>query len=217
MRNSDGVYAFEFGFPTSKPVYDGIRIRKTHDPELNRYSEAENSRIFKIADDIGSKKYALMYYEVLSANPGILDYLNRNGFAGAILPDLMIDHRDAFFDAVERLRQYSLDYVPFVTPITPVKVMEEQIAAGGDWIYQGMMPATGVQLPYSIDAIYNHIRPYAGGKRIVYGFGIRDAGTMKMLASYEAFGIAVGTAVVEMMENLDTASYRRLIETIMEA
>ncbi|KAA8921979.1 tryptophan synthase subunit alpha [Thermoplasma sp.] len=217
IKNSDGVYAFEFGFPTSRPIYDGVRIRRTHDPAVNKYDESANAGIFRIAEDMGSRKYALMYYDVLATHRNILDYLNRNGFNGAIIPDLMIDHGEAFQKTIDDLKDHSLDYVPFVTPITPGKVMEKQIAAGGDWIYQGMMPATGVQLPYSMDTIYSHIKPYSDGKRIVYGFGIRDSNTMRMLARYGAFGIAVGTAVVEMLDRCDISSYRSLIETIMEA
>ncbi|WP_237265294.1 tryptophan synthase subunit alpha [Thermoplasma sp. Kam2015] len=195
-----------------------MKLRRTHDPSLNMYSENENAEVFRMADELGSRKYSLMYYEVLkSRGTRILDYLNRNGFDGSIIPDLMIDHREAFYETVELLRQYSLEYVPFVTPITPTKIMQDQISAGGDWIYQGMMPATGVQLPYSIDTIYEHLKPFAGGRHIVYGFGIRDMETMKKLAKYDAFGIAVGTAVVEMIDSGDTVSYRSLVDMILEA
>ena len=56
ILRSEDVYAFEFGFPTENPVYDGMKLRRTHDPSVNMYNENENTEVFRMADEVGSRK-----------------------------------------------------------------------------------------------------------------------------------------------------------------
>lgn len=194
----------EFGFPSGSPVYDGPKIRQTHKKAISNYDKERSEEIFRKLLAKGIKVFSLTYYGDISGDPGkFFSYLKEMGFSGMIIPDLLVDFFSSAREVITDMKEHGLDYIPFFNPATPDSVIKDVSSLTDSWIYYGMQPSTGIAVPFEVREVVERARSLLPGREINFGFGIRDKEQVKELVDYGADGVAIGTALVDIMSAND--------------
>lgn len=198
----------EFGFPSKNPVYDGPTIRRTHSSAIGNFNEDFYEPIFQTIRKNGLRMYSLSYFSDLEHNfSEFVRYLKDNGFSGMIIPDLLIDYPERVGEAIETLKQQSLEYIPFFTASTPDRIVKEIADRTGSWIYYGLQPSTGINVPYSVSDVSSRIRELLPDREINFGFGIRSTEDIELLIENGADGVAIGSLLVNYLEKRDVEGF----------
>lgn len=198
----------EFGFPSSNPVYDGPRIRGTHKGARENYSPENGERLFSELLGKGLKIYSLTYYRDIESDPGkFLSYIKEQGFSGVIIPDLLVDYSGDSRSIVEIVHQHGLELIPFFNPSTPDRIIADISSMTSSWIYYGLQPSTGISVPFDTGEVAERIRKLLPGREINFGFGIRNNAQVKELVEYGASGVAIGTALIDILKSGDPESF----------
>ncbi|AKA49655.1 tryptophan synthase subunit alpha [uncultured archaeon] len=206
--SQDEVDYVEFGFPSGNPVYDGPKIRGTHKTAMSNYRPEDGEKLFRDLLGKGIKLYSLTYYRDIRDDGGkFLSYLKREGFSGIIVPDLLVDYSDSAFSAIGRIHEAGLDFIPFFNPSTPDRIIKEISSKTGSWIYYGLQPSTGINVPFDTGEVAERINELVPGREINFGFGIRNNDQVRELVSYGASGVAIGTALIEMLSSGDEEAF----------
>ena len=205
----------ELGIPTDKPYYDGPVIRRTHRKAMDGFSFSALNEAVRKAKQRGKRCFALVYYNHFSSNMAeFLDLLKESGMDGAIVPDILTDYFDERRKIAEAMKERDLSLIPFFTSSTPDKIISEMIQLTDDWIYHGLQPSTGIRVPVSIDLLVNRIKKLAGAREVIFGFGINSMEMVRELKKEGADGIAVGSSLVNYIENNDVDGFIKEIETL---
>ncbi|MCL5437856.1 MAG: tryptophan synthase subunit alpha [Candidatus Thermoplasmatota archaeon] len=206
------VEYIELGFPSTDPKYDGPTIRRTHRHALQGFSEQSVSETVKCARGVCRKVYALRYYSDIEKDEGFLERITNIGFDGIIIPDVLTDYFHDRSGIINRVREAGLEFIPFVNPSTPDIVLGEIMSTTDSWIYYGLLPSTGIMVPYDLSSVRYRLRNAFPGRRIVLGFGIRSPDEAARVSSTGQFGIAIGTMLIE---HLDSGSSREFVTSIL--
>lgn len=213
LIDPDYVDYVEFGFPSESPVYDGPKIRGTHRQALKNYDAERSDRIFGNLISKGIRIYSLTYYGDIKNDPGrFYQFLSRRGFSGMIVPDLLIDFSSSAKDVISSMKSHGLEYIPFFNPATPDTVIRNISSLATSWIYYGMQPSTGIAVPFEARDVVERIRSLLPDREINFGFGIRGKEQVKDLVEYGASGVAIGTALIDMMSCSDKDGFRSFID-----
>lgn len=207
IRPEDVDYV-EFGFPSRNPVYDGPAIKLTHKTALQNYNREESEQIFRKIRSVGISIYSLTYLRDVEDNfPDFLGYLKENDFNGIIIPDLLVDFQDRVPEIIETINSAGLQLIPFFNPSTPDKVIEDISGKTGSWIYYGLMPSTGINVPFDAEEVAERIHSILPEREINFGFGIRNEQHVRELIRYGASGVAIGTALIDFLDRKDPDSF----------
>lgn len=206
--DGEAVDYVEFGFPSESPVYDGPRIRKTHRSAAENYDPSRNSEIFSSLLEKGIKLFSLTYYRDIERNDEeFLSYLKDSGFSGIIVPDLLVDFGESSGAIIDRIQSAGLDFIPFFNPATPDSVIRDIAGKTGSWIYYGLQPSTGINVPFDVEEVVERSRDLLADREVNYGFGIRNSEQVRELSMHGASGVAIGTAFIDMLASGDVDAF----------
>lgn len=198
----------EFGFPSSDPRYDGPVIRKTHIVGNHNFSESIYSKYFDYFYRNRVKMYSLSYYsDIKDRFDEFIGYLQNNNFSGIIIPDLIIDYFKESKSVINELNKSGFQYIPFFSPATPDFVIKDIAAITDSWVYYGLQPSTGIEIPYELDYTTERINELLPGREITYGFGIKNDEDIKNLMKNGGSGVAIGTYLVKMIDAGDERGF----------
>ncbi len=210
----DTVEYIELGFPSADPKYDGPAIRKTHGVAISQYDSKSLPEIVELCLRKVSKVYALRYYSDFESDGSFIPSLKDAGFSGIIAPDLMTDYFHSRTAIVNSIQGRGLEFIPFINPSTPDSVAGEACGNARSWIYYGLLPSTGIGVPYDLRSIIERISLLAPSKRVVLGFGIRSSGDLHGISGAGVYGIAVGTVLIDFLERNDASGFVSKIEEL---
>lgn len=221
---SAGANLCEIGVPYSDPIADGPVIQASYQRALD--SGFKLRHVFEMGCGFEGKlaiplvtmvSYSIIFRVGLQR---YVDQAKQAGYAGAIVPDLLVEESDDL-SAICRAADFSL--IQLVTPTTP---RERQVriaqSSSGFLYYVSVTGITGERRELPADLVDN-----VGWLRtqtelpICIGFGISGAETAAKLAPV-ADGLIVGSAVVRRVaESVDQAatvdSVSRFVRELREA
>lgn len=205
----------ELGYPSRRAYYDGPRIRETHEAGLANFNESAIETLSSSLKRKAEKIYLLAYHDDFMENrEKIYGILERCGFSGLIIPDLLTDFYDETEELISEIQTSGYEYIPFFNPSSPDRVISRVSGFTKSWIYYGLMPSTGINVPYNQDAVVSRINSILGEREVNFGFGIRSVEDVKKLVSFGAHGAAIGTLLINMLENHDINGFRQFISDL---
>ena len=210
----DTVQYIELGFPSPDPKYDGPEIRKTH--AAASFDAEDLEEIAGVARDSAEKVYALRYVSDFIQEPSFTDTVRNAEFSGIIAPDLLTDYFQERIEIVTGIERSGLEFIPFINPSTTDPVISEVLRTAGSWIYYGLLPSTGIMVPYDVNAITERIHGMNSGRKVVVGFGIRSLEDARKISSTGAYGVAIGTMLIRYLEHGDVEAFSSLITRFSE-
>lgn len=205
-----GVDFFEIGLPPRIAKYDGPAIRRSYahirNTGIDVWKVLEETRL-----DSSVPVIALAYLEEwIERLDYFLEKLSRSGIEYALFPDLLIDYVDLFEDVVEKVEDYGLESVLFVSPSMPDSLIARVSRMSKPFIYYGIRPATGIPLPVEPSVLIKRVRPLINNTLIAgFGLSLRD---IPRVVEAGADGVAIGTAIVESLEKDGVESALKLVE-----
>ncbi|MEM0132289.1 tryptophan synthase subunit alpha [Acidiplasma sp.] len=205
----------EFGFPSDDPRYDGPTIRITHRVGNQNFNDGFYKPIFQYFKSNGIKMYSLSYYSDIGPKfEDFISYLISRGFSGIIIPDLIIDYYSEAEEKISYLNNKNFEYIPFFSPSTPDHIIKKIAEMTSSWIYYGLQPSTGIDIPYEIDYTTERINQLLPGREITYGFGIKTEDDIKQLMKNGGSGVAIGSYIEKMLEKNDKKGFLDYINKI---
>jgi len=204
----DKINYIEFGFPSNDPRYDGPVIRKTHNVGNINFSDDFYKKYFDHFHKNHVKMYSLSYYSDIKARfDEFIDYLQKRNFSGIIIPDLIIDYYSEGKEIINKLNDRGFEYIPFFSPSTPDSIIKDVSSMTNSWIYYGLQPSTGIDIPYELDYTTERINELLPGREITYGFGIKTDDDIRNLMKNGGSGVAIGTYLIKMTEAGDEKGF----------
>ena len=205
---ADKINYIEFGFPSNDPRYDGPVIRKTHNVGNSNFSDEVYGKYFEYFHKKRIKMYSLSYYsDIRNRFDSFIDCLQERNFSGIIIPDLIIDYFSEGKKIINKLTEKGFEYIPFFSPATPDSIIKDIASITNSWIYYGLQPATGIDIPYELDYTTERINELLPGREITYGFGIKTDEDIKNLMKNGGSGVAIGTYLVKMIDTNDEKGF----------
>lgn len=207
----------ELGIPTENPIYDGPTIKTTHSLARKGYARSDLKHFSGLLAEKGISTFVLAYFnEISGGDPEFLRYLRESGVSGIIVPDLLMDHFEERVEVISRIEDV-MDFIPFFNPATPDSVIEEVASMTSSWIYYGLQPSTGINVPYDLDEVSRRILELIPGREVNFGFGVRTVSQVKEIISLGSSGVAIGSLFVKMLKEGDLNAFQEFQENIREA
>jgi len=205
----------ELGYPSRRAYYDGPKIRETHEAGLKNFNINDLAVLTHTLQKKAKKIYLLTYHDDFTENrEDIYNILKSCKFSGLIIPDLLTDYYDENASLIEEIQGSGYEYIPFFNPSSPDKVITSVSRISNSWIYYGLMPSTGINVPYNQDDVVSRINSIIGDREINFGFGIRSVEDVKKLISYGAHGAAIGTLLIEMLKTHNTEIFKKFVSEL---
>ena len=207
----------EIGIPTVNPLYDGPTIKTTHKIGRSSFRMEDVADFASKLAKKGVKTFILAYYETIRQGKAeLLDFLAGSGIQGIIVPDLLTDYFPSRIEVIREIEE-KLEFIPFFNPATPDSVIREICSVTSSWIYYGLQPSTGINVPYDLKEVSRRIVELANGREINFGFGVRSASQVAEIISLGSSGVAIGSLLVKMLKENDLDSFRKFQEELKEA
>jgi tryptophan synthase alpha chain len=196
-----GSAMVEVGIPYSDPIADGPVIQDSYTRALDAGVKLVD--IMQMASGLRSQLtmplISMVSYSIVQRRGAerFLDESIAAGFAGSIVPDLLVEEADAL-RSVCRARDYSL--IHLVTPTTPPERMLRIAESSSGFIY--FVSVTGItgernELPKDLLDKVSWLRERTK-LPICIGFGISKVEHVRLLAPV-ADGLIVGSAIVRKL------------------
>ena len=216
LISPDLIKYVELGLPSVNPRYDGPDIRGTHRIAIERFRKETLGKYSKIINDLGITPFLLAYSDDLERmGADFLHYLREVNFSGVIVPDLLVDHYPEARETIEDIQE-SLDFIPFFNPSTPDAVVSKISSITRSWVYYGLQPSTGIEVPYDLNAVSHRILELIPDREINFGFGIRNIEQAGEILRLGTSGIAIGSILVPMLRNNDTDAFVDFQQRLLE-
>jgi tryptophan synthase alpha chain len=220
-----GCSMAEVGIPYSDPIADGPVIQASYTRALGKKLKLQQifDGISGVAPKVSMPLVSMVSYAIIHriGPEKYIDAAKGAGFAGAIVPDLLVEESDA----LSRIcRQKDFNLIQLVTPTTPreraLKIAEQST---GFLYFVSVTGITGerTELPTDLVDRVAWLRERTT-LPICIGFGISKPEHVKLLAPVSD-GVIVGSAIVRMMENAATdqagalAKIEFLVKSLMAA
>ena len=201
-----GCHLCEVGMPYSDPIADGPVIQASYTRALDAGFRVE--QIFQttrqLAPTIEMPLVTMVSYAIVLRH-GLREFVDdaqKAGFAGAVVPDLLVDESSELA-AVCKERDFSL--IQLVTPTTPreraVRIAE---SSTGFLYYVSVTGITGArrELPAELIETVGWLKEQTD-LPICIGFGISQPEHIQALAPV-ADGMIVGSAIVRLIEEVNS-------------
>ena len=193
-----GCHLFEIGFPYSDPIADGPIIQASYTRALAKGVKVASilEMAKKVLPTLGPPAVAMVSYAIIH-RLGLERFVSEAqaaGFAGAIVPDLLVEESD---DLAAICRRVDFNLVQLVTPTTPrERVIRIAKQSSGFLYYVSVTGITGErnELPHDLVENVSWLRQQTD-LPICIGFGISRPEHVKLLAPV-ADGLIVGSAFV---------------------
>lgn len=207
----------EIGIPESNPLYDGPTIKATHSTALKNFQPTHLGEFADILDGKGIRTFALSYYNgIVGESLDFVRYLKESGFNGVIVPDLLTDHSEKSEELIPEIEEI-FSYVPFFNPATPDAVIDSISSLTSSWIYYGLQPSTGIDMPFDLEEVSRRILTLLPGREINFGFGIRTIDQVREVLNFGSSGVAIGSLLVQYLMNNDLEGFRKFQKSVKEA
>lgn len=220
-----GCSMAEVGIPYSDPIADGPVIQASYTRALGKKLKLQQifDGISGVAPKVSMPLVSMVSYAIIHriGPEKYIDAAKGAGFAGAIVPDLLVEESDA----LSRIcRQKDFNLIQLATPTTPreraLKIAEQST---GFLYFVSVTGITGerTELPSDLVDRVAWLRERTT-LPICIGFGISKPEHVKLLAPVSD-GVIVGSAIVRMMENAATdqagalAKIESLVKSLMAA
>lgn len=201
VLEASGAAMAEVGIPYSDPIADGPVIQASYTRALDAGVKLRDifETIESVSPTLSMPLVSMVSYSIIE-RVGAESYLQRAqqaGFAGAIVPDLLVEEADSL-RALCRSRDFSL--IHLVTPTTPTERMLRIAESSTGFIY--FVSVTGItgersELPPGLLDKVAWLRERTE-LPICIGFGISKVEHVRLLAPV-ADGLIVGSAIVRRM------------------
>ncbi len=190
----------ELGMPTDNPLYDGPTIKGTHGTSLADFRDSDLKIYSDLLRERDIRTYLLVYYhELRKRGPGFLHYLRDIGISGLIIPDLFIDYFDSGTEVIKSFPE-GLEFIPFFNPATPDSVIRSVAEMTSSWVYYGLQPSTGINVPFDLREVSKRILEMVPGREVNFGFGIRTVDQVREIMELGSNGVAIGTMLIPMLK-----------------
>ncbi len=201
VLEASGAAMAEVGIPYSDPIADGPVIQASYTRALDAGVKLKDifETIERVSPTLSMPLVSMVSYSIIE-RVGAESYLQRAqqaGFAGAIVPDLLVEEADSL-RVLCRSRDFSL--IHLVTPTTPTERMLRIAESSTGFIY--FVSVTGItgersELPPGLLDKVAWLRERTE-LPICIGFGISKVEHVRLLAPV-ADGLIVGSAIVRRM------------------
>ncbi|MEM1541170.1 MAG: tryptophan synthase subunit alpha [Ignisphaera sp.] len=207
-----GVDFFEIGIPPKFAKYDGPVIRRSY--SRIKCSIVDIWEVLKtVRKNTDIPLIVLTYLDDHVENLGMfIENLHALEIDYVLFPDLLIDYVDRYQDIVKEVEDHGLKVTLFVSPSMPDKLVAEVSLLTHPFLYYGLRPATGIPIPIDPIALVKRVRRLTNNALVV-GFGLSINDIAKVLEA-GADGVAIGTAIVEALENDGVDQALRIVETV---
>ncbi|BCU68450.1 tryptophan synthase subunit alpha [Sulfolobales archaeon HS-7] len=194
-----GASAIEVGLPPAYAKYDGPVIRRSYRAVNTRKLEM-GSVLKELRHYVDVPIVVLSYVEEHLANvKKFLEEIYSYEVDGVLFPDLLIDFPNKVEEIATITKEVGLKNVIFVTPTVPDSFIVTTSKLTDLFLYYGMRPTTGVDIPIGIERLVRRIRELVD-KKIIVGFGLSDENDIRLALSAGADGIAIGTTFIQALE-----------------
>jgi tryptophan synthase alpha chain len=188
----------ELGIPYSDPIADGPVIQASFTRALQHHAKLDDvfHGMAELAPTLSMPVVTMVSYSIIYRQ-GLENYVasaQAAGFAGAIVPDLLVDEAEPL-SAICRRRDFSL--IQLVTPTTPAdRAVRIANSSTGFLYYVSVTGITGERTALPAEVVDNVARLRERTELpICVGFGISQPAHVRLLAPV-ADGLIVGSAIV---------------------
>jgi tryptophan synthase alpha chain len=211
-----GATICEIGIPYSDPIADGPVIQASYTRALGK--KVKLADIFQMAHELSSEitmplvcmvSYAIVYRHGLEK---YVEDAKAAGFAGAIVPDLLVEEAETF-SAICKRHDFSL--IQLVTPTTPRdRAIRIAKSSTGFLYYVSITGITGerTELPPEVVEQVRWLRDQTE-LPICVGFGISKPEHVRTLLPV-ADGMIVGSAIVKRMAEVATKDADQVVADV---
>lgn len=213
-----GAGLIEIGFPYSDPIADGPVIQASYTRALaNKLTVAKIFDMTRgVAKEIETPLVGMVSYAIIFRHgpEQFVADAKAAGFAGLIVPDLLVDESAAF---VEICKQADVSLIHLATPTTPTARAVQIAKQSSGFIYfVSITGITGERTELSPDLL-DKVRALRAQTTIpiCIGFGISTPEHVKLLAPV-ADGLIVGSAIVRRMTEAATRPKAEVLREIGE-
>ncbi|MEM1735821.1 MAG: tryptophan synthase subunit alpha [Ignisphaera sp.] len=207
-----GVDFFEIGIPPRFAKYDGPVIRRSYS-HVKSFGIDVWEVLKTVRKNIDLPLIVLTYLDDYIENLGMfVENLHTIEIDYVLFPDLLIDYVDRYQDIVKEVKDRGLKVTLFVSPSMPDKLVAEVSLLTHPFLYYGLRPATGIPIPIDPVALVKRARRLVNNTLVV-GFGLSINDIANVLRA-GADGVAIGTVIVEALENSEVNQALKIIETV---
>ncbi|MEM1526212.1 MAG: tryptophan synthase subunit alpha [Ignisphaera sp.] len=207
-----GVNFFEIGIPPRFAKYDGPVIRRSYS-RVKSFGIDVWEVLKTVRKNIDLPLIVLTYLDDHIENLGMfVENLHKLEIDYVLFPDLLIDYVDRYQDIVKEVKDRGLKATLFVSPSMPDKLVAEVSLLTYPFLYYGLRPATGIPIPIDPVTLVKRARRLVNNTLVV-GFGLSINDIANVLGA-GADGVAIGTVIVEALENSEVNQALKIIETV---
>jgi tryptophan synthase alpha chain len=211
-----GATICEIGIPYSDPIADGPVIQASYTRALN--NKVKLADIFKMVSELSAEismplvcmvSYAIVYRHGLEA---YVEEAQAAGFAGAIVPDLLVEEAESFATIC---RGHDFNLIQLVTPTTPRdRAIRIAKSSTGFLYYVSITGITGerTELPPEVVNQVGWLRQQTD-LPICVGFGISTPAHVRTLLPV-ADGMIVGSAIVKRMAEVTNKKTEEVVADV---
>ena len=204
----------EIGIPEINPLYDGPTIKATHSMALKNFQREHLRQFAEILIKKGIRVFALSYYDRINKEgTNFIHYLKDSKFSGIIIPDLLTDYSEESERIIPEIEE-NFSFIPFFNPATPDTVIQEVSSKTSSWIYYGLQPSTGIDIPFDLNEVSRRILDLVANREINFGFGIRTIEQIKEILGLGSSGVAVGSLIVQYLKDNDLEGFRNFQNSV---
>ncbi len=205
---------YEFGVPTRRPKYDGPTIRMTHRRVVEAGVAGREALRLLRGLDVGAPFTLMAYLEdYVGSGDGLRGFLEEAASVGALcvlFPDLAFDYPGMVDRYVEESERAGLRPCFFASSRFPHMWLARFAALNPLYVYLGLQPATGVELPIAVVKNVRTARRLVGDRYLLTGFAVRTPETAAGLIRAGADAVVVGSAVARRLVEEGVESARGL-------
>lgn len=216
MLDDAGCSMAEVGIPYSDPIADGPVIQASYTRALNKKIKLKEifAAIEPVAKTLKMPLVTMVSYAVIY-RVGLAEYVDQAkaaGFAGAIVPDLLVEE-SAKLSAICKEKDFSL--IQLVTPTTPPERALKIAELSSGFLY--FVSVTGItgartELPPELVDRVKWLRERTT-LPICIGFGVSRPDHVKLLSPV-ADGLIVGSAIVKHLESAEKGDRAKSLSDI---
>jgi len=209
---------YELGLPTRRPKYDGPTVRESHRAAVAG-GVVGAAALKLLEEEPPPKPFTLMAYleDYAGDMRGLLEAAASVGAGCVLFPDLAFDYPGMLDAYVEESERAGLRPCFFASSRFPHGWLQRYAALRPLYIYLGLQPATGVELPIAVARNVRTARMLVGDRYLLTGFAVRRPETAASLVEAGADAVVVGSAVLRRLREDGLEAARGLACSIHSA
>jgi len=225
MLSDGGADVIELGVPYSDPLADGPTIQAAATRALEKEVALDDvlKMLKEVSPTLKSPVVLFTYFNPI-LKKGIDQFCKEAkdaGASGLLVPDLPLEETQPIREGCEA---HGIELVMLVTPTTPKARMSTIAEASQGFVYLvSVAGVTGARsdVAVNVQGLLNDLQD-STDKSVAVGFGVSDAEQAKLIKSWGAEGVIVGSALVKKLGESGSAkegleSMGKLLKELREA